>query len=79
MSMGERSPGASAVAAPIWNWHGRPVAAVSVLGPVQRLTYEKLQELGPEVMRVAQEISAALGHVAPTRAAMGNMPAPANR
>jgi len=79
ISMGERSPGASAVAAPIWNWNGRPVAAVSVLGPAQRLTYEKLQELGPEVMRVAQEISAALGHVSPTRATIGNMPAPANR
>lgn len=62
ISIGERSPGASAVAAPIWNWSGRPVAAVSVLGPVQRLTYEKLQELGPEVRRVAQEISAALGY-----------------
>jgi DNA-binding IclR family transcriptional regulator len=65
MSMGERSPGASAVAAPIWNWSGLPVAAVSVLGPAQRLTYEKLQVLGPEVVHVAQEISAALGYVSP--------------
>jgi DNA-binding IclR family transcriptional regulator len=66
MSMGERSPGASAVAAPIWDWSNRPVAAVGVLGPTQRLTFEKLQELGPQVMQVAQEISAALGYVKPS-------------
>jgi len=79
MSMGERSPGASAVAAPIWNWSGRPIAAVSVLGPAQRLTYEKLQELGPEVMRVAQEISAALGYIPPTSGAIGDAPLTVNR
>jgi len=63
ISIGERSPGASAVAAPIWNWSDRPVAAVSVLGPSQRLTLEKLHELGPQVKQVAYEISAALGYV----------------
>jgi len=74
ISIGERSPGASAVAAPIWNWSGRPIAAVSVLGPVQRLTYEKLQELGPLVSQVAQEMSAALGYVLPIREAIGDVP-----
>ena len=71
ISIGERSPGASAVAAPIWDWSGRPIAAISVLGPVQRLTYEKLQELGPLVIQVAQEMSAALGYVPE---AIGNIP-----
>jgi DNA-binding IclR family transcriptional regulator len=66
ISIGERSPGASAAAAPVWDWSGRPVAAVSVLGPAQRLTYEKLQALGPLVRQVAQEMSAALGYVLPT-------------
>ena len=65
ISIGERSPGASAVAAPIWNWSDRPVAAVSVLGPSQRLTLEKLHELGPQVKQVAHEISTALGYVRP--------------
>lgn len=74
ISIGERSPGASAVAAPIWNWSGRPVAAISVLGPAQRLTYEKLQALGPQVMQVAQEISAALGYVPSTSAAIDDAP-----
>jgi DNA-binding IclR family transcriptional regulator len=71
ISIGERSPGASAVAAPIWNWSNRPVAAVSVLGPSQRLTLEKLHGLGPQVQQVAYEISAALGYVRPAEALWG--------
>ena len=74
ISIGERSPGASAVAAPIWDGRGRPIAAVSVLGPLQRLSYEKLQELGPLVRQVAQEMSAALGYALPTHDAMGGAP-----
>jgi DNA-binding IclR family transcriptional regulator len=68
ISMGERSPGASAVAAPIWDWSSRPIAAIGVLGPTQRLTFEKLQELRPQVRLVAQEISAALGYTPPSTA-----------
>lgn len=75
ISIGERSPGASAVAAPIWDWSGRPIAAVSVLGPVQRLTYEKLQALGPLVVQVAQEMSTALGYV-PNNEAIDNISQP---
>lgn len=63
ISSGERSPGASAVAAPVRDWSGRPVAAIAVLGPAQRLTLGKLQELGPLVVQQAHEISAALGYI----------------
>jgi DNA-binding IclR family transcriptional regulator len=73
ISIGERSPGASAVAAPIRDWSGHPIAAVSVLGPVQRLTYAKLQAWGPLVVQAAQEMSAALGYL-PNSVAMGNIP-----
>ena len=66
ISAGERTPGASAVAAPIWDRSGLPIAAVCVLGPEQRLTLGKLQELGPQVIQVAQEMSAALGYVIQT-------------
>lgn len=66
ISAGERTPGASAVAAPIWSRSDYPVAAVCVLGPEQRLTFGKLQELGPQVMRVAREMSLALGYVPPS-------------
>src|SRR5215510_2825095 len=49
VSVGERSLWASAAAAPIWDWSGKPIAAVSVLGPSQRLTSEVLLTLGQQV------------------------------
>jgi DNA-binding IclR family transcriptional regulator len=62
ISSGERSPGASAVAAPIRDRSGRLIAVVGILGPSQRLTPSVLKELGKQVMQVAQEISAAFGY-----------------
>jgi IclR family KDG regulon transcriptional repressor len=62
VSTGERSPGASAVAAPIRDWSGRTVAALGVLGPSQRLTRGVLKDLGRQVREVAQDISMALGY-----------------
>jgi IclR family transcriptional regulator, acetate operon repressor len=64
VSVGERSPWAAAVAAPIRDRSGQTVAAVSVLGPSQRLTSRVLKELGIQVIKVAKEISAALGYSA---------------
>jgi DNA-binding IclR family transcriptional regulator len=62
VSSGERSPGASAVAAPIRDRSGRTIAAIGVLGPSQRLTRGVLKELGHQVMQVAQQISAEFGY-----------------
>lgn len=62
VSSGERSSGASAVAAPIRDWSGKTVAALGVLGPSQRLTRGVLKALGQNVMQVAQEISITLGY-----------------
>ena len=62
MSEGERSPWTSAVAAPIWDWSGKLIATLSVLGPSQRLTRETLPALGQQVQQVALEISTALGY-----------------
>jgi DNA-binding IclR family transcriptional regulator len=64
MSIGERSPWAAAVAAPIRDRSGQTIVAVSVLGPSHRLTARKLKELGGQVIKVAGEISAALGYSA---------------
>jgi IclR family transcriptional regulator, KDG regulon repressor len=64
VSVGERSPWAAAVAAPIRDRSGQPIAAVSVLGPSHRLTVKVLKELGGQVIKVAREISAALGYSA---------------
>lgn len=65
VSVGERSPWASAAAAPIWDWSGKPIAALSVLGPSHRLTSEVVPALGQQVQQVALEISTALGHRPP--------------
>lgn len=66
LSHGERSSGASAVAAPIYNASGQPVAAIGVLGPSQRLTRRMLKELGDQVIQVAQKISVEFGYRAET-------------
>jgi len=65
VSVGERSPWASAAAAPIWDGSGKPIAALSVLGPSQRLTSEVLPALGQQVQQVALEVSRALGYSPP--------------
>jgi DNA-binding IclR family transcriptional regulator len=64
VSIGERSPWAAAVAAPIRDRSGQTIVAVSVLGPSHRLTAKVLKELGGQVIKVAREISAALGYSA---------------
>jgi DNA-binding IclR family transcriptional regulator len=64
VSVGERSPWAAAVAAPIRDRSGQTMAAVSVLGPSHRLTSRVLKELGAQVIKVAKEISVALGYSA---------------
>ena len=64
VSIGERSPWAAAVAAPIRDRSGQTVAALSVLGPSQRLTSRVLKEFGLQVIKVGNEISAALGYCA---------------
>ncbi|WP_223067020.1 IclR family transcriptional regulator [Paenibacillus caui] len=52
----EREPGASAVAAPVIGRSGKAKAALSVSGPVSRLTSEKLEELGPVLIEAAREM-----------------------
>src|SRR5262245_34488768 len=64
VSIGERSPWAAAVAAPIYDRSGQTLVAVSVLGPSHRLTAKVLKEIGGQVIKVAGEISAALGYSA---------------
>jgi DNA-binding IclR family transcriptional regulator len=64
VSIGERSPWAAAVAAPIHDRGGQTIAAVGVLGPSHRLTAKVLKELGVQVIKVATEICTALGYSA---------------
>lgn len=50
----------NAVAAPIFDGLGSPVASIAIAGPAFRLTHERLVEYGPALQIVAAEISQAL-------------------
>ncbi|WP_134703911.1 IclR family transcriptional regulator [Ammoniphilus sp. YIM 78166] len=56
MSVEEREQGTSAVAAPVFNRAGDVIAALSVSGPAERLTTNKMIEMAPAVMAAAQRM-----------------------
>lgn len=47
----------NAVAAPILDQNGHPLASVAVAGPSYRLTHAKMLDIGPSVSAVAKEIA----------------------
>lgn len=59
-SVGEREEGVASVSAPVHDG-GRVVAAVSVSGPIQRLTRKPGQKYGALVAGAARQIEAAIG------------------
>jgi IclR family transcriptional regulator, KDG regulon repressor len=59
---GELEPAVNCVAAPIKNFMGRVVAAVSVSGPSSRMEINRLQEIGVEVKEAARTISEKFGY-----------------
>ncbi|NPV77482.1 MAG: IclR family transcriptional regulator [Anaerolineae bacterium] len=61
-SRGEWLLDASGVAAPIFDQAGAVVAAVTISGPGQRFTSEKIEEYSKMVMRVARQISDEMGY-----------------
>jgi sugar lactone lactonase YvrE/DNA-binding IclR family transcriptional regulator len=63
ISIEESTPGVAAVAAPVQNHLGEPIAAVCVIGPSFRLTPDRLHALGREVIEAARRISGNAGHV----------------
>nr|WP_246421611.1 IclR family transcriptional regulator C-terminal domain-containing protein [Texcoconibacillus texcoconensis] len=58
----EHEEGIRCAAAPIFNHEGRVIAGVSIAGPSQRMTDEKLDRDSLIVRQRAQEISAKLGY-----------------
>ncbi len=54
--------GARCVAAPIYNYQNRIVAAISVSGPISRITRKRTQELAALVVEAADKISATLAY-----------------
>ncbi len=60
-SAGERQAGAASVAAPVLDHSGRPIAAMSVCGPAERLAAE-LDHAAALLMESAARVSVRLGH-----------------
>jgi DNA-binding IclR family transcriptional regulator len=61
VSTSERVLGALAVSGPLWDHGSRPVAALSVTGPVARFTASTFGRLIPELKRTLDAISLELG------------------
>ena len=60
-SVEEREAGVASVSAPVHGPDGRVLAAVSISGPVERLTREPGRRFGAQVLAAAAAISTALG------------------
>ena len=58
----QNEPGIRAVGAPVLDYRGRPVAALSLAGPEQRVPAGRLDELGQAAAEAARELSARLGY-----------------
>lgn len=58
----ENEAGIRAVGAPVLDYRGGPVAALSVAGPEQRIPRTRLQDLGTATAHAAAELSTRLGH-----------------
>ncbi|GER21901.1 IclR family transcriptional regulator [Zafaria cholistanensis] len=59
-SLGEREPGVASVSAPVRGPSGRVIAAVSISGPIERLTRQPGRLHGDIVCQIAAQISEAL-------------------
>lgn len=63
VSYQEYEAGINAVAAPVLDMRGHPIAAVAVAGPAFRLTRERLGEIAPAVRATAEAIARDVGAV----------------
>lgn len=61
----ERTLGMRCIAAPIFNEYGEAVAGISVSGPAVRMPDERVGEVGPQVARAAERITASIGGIKP--------------
>ena len=54
--------GVTSIAAPIFDYRGKVIAALSVVGPNQRMQQHKIQGLAKKVMSAAREVSTRMGY-----------------
>jgi DNA-binding IclR family transcriptional regulator len=62
-SVGEREPGVASVSAPILDQQGSAVAAISVSGPIDRMSMAPADRFGPLVLAAAAAVGNQLGLV----------------
>jgi DNA-binding IclR family transcriptional regulator len=62
VNRGEWREGVGGVAAPVFNGFERPVAALGISGPLDRLSVARMRELAPRVVEITAQLSAALGY-----------------
>ena len=61
VAVDELEEGLTAVAAPIRNAHGDVIASMSVSGPTFRLSEERVEDVVPQLVEAAAEVSHRLG------------------
>lgn len=61
-SIEELAPGNYSIAAPVFNYEGDVVCAITIVGPVARLTKEKLDRFNRLIVSSAREASERLGY-----------------
>jgi DNA-binding IclR family transcriptional regulator len=57
ISVQEYEEGINAVAAPIFDAKGRPIASIAIAGPAYRLSAEKMAAIGPNIVATCEKIS----------------------
>lgn len=62
VSTQELTPGIRSVAAPIRNYTGKVISAITVVGPIQRMKNGKISNIANKVMRAGKEASERLGY-----------------
>lgn len=58
----EKEPGVRCIAAPLFNYRGEIDAAISISGPAQRITTDRLSELAEMVKKTAADVSRSRGY-----------------
>lgn len=63
VNRGEWRDGVGGLAAAVFNGFDRPVAALGISGPLDRLSVARMKELAPRVIEITAQLSKALGYM----------------